>query len=114
MSMRELACIDWREGWLPHEHTHHLLSSKVAYRANCFLRIVGSVRCNNHILQAKQRIRWFPVAQPGRFLLDIIQAGARNPAFFQGAIQRLVINNWSACSIDEKSAFLKTVRRLRS
>ena len=93
MGMRELIRVDWRERRLPRQHPHHFLSGKIAHRADCLLRVVGSVRGNNYILQPKQWIRRFPVAQLRRLLLNVVQTGARNPALFQGAIERLVVHN---------------------
>ncbi len=68
------------------------------------------MRRNDHIVQAKQRIRGFPIAQFRWFLLNVIETGASNPAFFQCLVQGTVIDNRPTRGIDEDGTWLHTAK----
>ena len=64
------------------------------------------MRRDDHIVQAEKRIRWFPVVLLCRFLRDVVQTGASDPAFFQCSVEGTVIDDRSAGGIDEDGARL--------
>ena len=87
----ELGRVDRRMRRLPAQHPYHLVRSKVADRADRLFRVVGRVRCDDHIIQTEQRVLQFPVALLGGLLLDVVQAGSGDPALLEGQVQGVVM-----------------------
>jgi hypothetical protein len=46
---------------------------------------------DDHVVQAEEGVHRLPVPLLGRFLLDVVQASAGDPALLQGQVQGVVI-----------------------
>jgi len=82
----KLGRVDWRERRLPGQHPCHLVRGKVADRSDRLFGVVRRVWCDDHIVQTEERVHWPPVPLLGWFLLDVVQAGAGDPALIEGQV----------------------------
>lgn len=54
----------------------HLMCGKVADRSDRLFGVVRRMWRDDHVVQAEERVHRLPVPLLGRFLLDVVQAGA--------------------------------------
>src|SRR5262245_1941070 len=81
----DLLCVHRREWTLTGEHAHDLVGREIADGMDRLFRVVRRVRCHDRVRKREQRIGWLPVALLGWLLLDVVDAGPRDPAVMQRA-----------------------------
>jgi hypothetical protein len=57
--------------------------------------------CDDHVVQAEERVRRLPVPLLGRFFLDVVQAGSCDPALFEGQVQGVIFDDGPAGRVDQ-------------
>src|SRR5215468_8306385 len=98
--------VDRRQWGVAGQHAYHLTGSEVPHCMDRLFGVVRRMRRNDYVVEAEEGVHRFPVAQLGRFLGDVVQPRAGDPAFAQRPAEGRVVDDGPAGGVDEDSARL--------